>query len=155
RSGYGKHESVADCRTLEPDVYRVITVEREFGSGGAEIAKAMADHLGWKLWDQALTQEIASVAGVDTSAVRRSDERRDSRFERLVRVFWGGSYETSMRLPGMEPFDTDRFVAIGQRVMENAADAGKCVIVGRGAPYFLRDRPDAFHVFLYAPRVEK
>jgi cytidylate kinase len=144
-----------DCRTLESDVYRVITVEREFGSGGAAIAKAISDRLGWKLWDQALTQEIATVAGVGTSAVRRCDERRDSTFERLVRVFWRGSYESSMRLSGMEPFDTDRFVAIGQRVMEKAADTGKCVIVGRGAPYFLRERPDAFHVFLYAPRMEK
>ena len=144
-----------DCRTLESDVYRVITVEREFGSGGAAIAKAISDRLGWKLWDQALTQEIATVPGVGTSAVRRCDERRDSTFERLVRVFWRGSYESSMRLSGMEPFDTDRFVAIGQRVMEKAADTGKCVIVGRGAPYFLRERPDAFHVFLYAPRMEK
>jgi cytidylate kinase len=92
---------------------------------------------------------------VDTTAVRRCDERRDSTFDRLVRVFWRGSYETSMRLSGMEPFDTDRFVAIGQQVMEKAAVAGKCVIVGRGAPYFLRDRPDAFHTFLYAPRAEK
>jgi cytidylate kinase len=136
-------------------VYRIITVEREFGSGGAEIAKALAERLGWKLWDQALAQEIANVAGVDTTAVRRCDERRDSTFDRLVRVFWRGSYETSMRLSGMEPFDTDRFVAIGQQVMEKAAVAGKCVIVGRGAPYFLRDRPDAFHTFLYAPRTEK
>jgi cytidylate kinase len=136
-------------------VYRIITVEREFGSGGAEIAKAIAERLGWKLWDQALAQEIANVAGVDSSAVRRCDERRDSAFDRLVRVFWRGSYETSMRLSGMEPFDTDRFVAIGQQVMEKAAVAGKCVIVGRGAPYFLRDRPDAFHTFLYAPRAEK
>jgi CMP/dCMP kinase len=46
-------------------------------------------------------------------------------------------------------------VAVGQQVMEKAADAGDCVIVGRGAPYFLRQRADAFHVFLYAPHAEK
>jgi cytidylate kinase len=46
-------------------------------------------------------------------------------------------------------------VEIGQRVMEEAARAGKAVIVGRGAPYFLRQYPNVFHVFLYAPRAEK
>jgi cytidylate kinase len=136
-------------------MYRVITIEREYGSGAAEIAEALADHLHWKLWDQALTQEIANVAHVDPSAVMCCDERRDSRFHRLAKTFWRGSYQRSMELNNAAPFDTDRFVAIGQEVMEKAANAGDCVIVGRGAPYFLRERPDAFHVFLYAPRAEK
>ena len=46
-------------------------------------------------------------------------------------------------------------VEIGEQVMKEIAEQGNCVIVGRGAPYFLRERPDAFHVFLYAPRAEK
>jgi cytidylate kinase len=53
------------------------------------------------------------------------------------------------------PFDADCFVAIGQEVMARIASAGNCVIVGRGAPYFLRESSDAFHVFLYAARSEK
>jgi len=136
-------------------MYRVITIEREFGSGAAEIAASLADHLRWKLWDQALTQEIASVAHVDPSAVMCCDERRDSRFHRLAKAFWRGSYQRSMELNTAAPFDTDRFVAISQQVLNKAADTGNCVIVGRGAPYFLRERPDVFHVFLYAPRAEK
>jgi cytidylate kinase len=60
-----------------------------------------------------------------------------------------------MPLGAAEPFDTDRFVAIGQQVMEKAAQAGNCVIVGRGGAYFLRERGDVFSVFLYAPRTEK
>jgi cytidylate kinase len=136
-------------------MYRVITIEREFGSGAAEIAASLADHLHWKLWDQALTQEIAKVAHVDPSAVMCCDERRDSRFHRLARTFWRGSYERNMELNSAAPFDTDRFVAISEQVMRKVAGAGNCVIVGRGAPYFLRDRADVFHVFLYAPRAEK
>ena len=136
-------------------MYRVITIEREFGSGAAEIAASLAAHLRWKLWDQALTQEIASVAHVDPSDVMCCDERRDSRFHRLAKAFWRGSYQRSMELNTAAPFDTDRFVAISQQVLNKAADAGNCVIVGRGAPYFLRERPDVFHVFLYAPRAEK
>jgi cytidylate kinase len=136
-------------------MYRIITVEREYGSGGGEIACELANRLGWKLWDHALTEAIAKVANVECSTVERCEERVDGTFQRLVKVFWRGSHERSIPLPGAEPFDTDRFVAVGQQVMEKAADAGDCVIVGRGAPYFLRQRADAFHVFLYAPHAEK
>ena len=87
--------------------------------------------------------------------MQRCEERVDSTFHRLVKVFWRGSYERSMPLTEDQTFDADRMVEIGQQVMEKAAEAGNCVIVGRGAPYFLRERPDTFHVFLYAPRAEK
>ena len=136
-------------------MYRVITVEREFGSGAAEIAREIANRLGWKLWDQALTDEIAKEANVDRSAVMYCDERLDSTFHRLAKTFWRGSYQRSMELNTAAPFDTDRFVAISEQVMLKVASTGNCVIVGRGAPYFLRERPDVFHVFLYAPRAEK
>jgi len=136
-------------------MYRIITIEREFGSGAAEIGREVADRLGWKLWDQALTQEIAQIAKVDPSAVRRCDEHMDSAFHRLAKVFWRGSYERSIPLGGADPFDTDRFVNVSREVLEKVAQQGNCVIVGRGAPYFLREHADAFHVFLYAPRAEK
>jgi cytidylate kinase len=111
--------------------------------------------LGWKLWDHALTEEIAKLANVECAAVERCEERADSTFRRLVNTFLRGSYESHMSAPGKEPFNTDRFVDVGQQVMENVAKAGNCVIVGRGAPYFLREWSDAFHVFLYAPFPEK
>jgi cytidylate kinase len=136
-------------------MYRIITVEREYGSGGGEIACELAKRLGWKVWDHALTEEIAKVAKVECSTVERCEERVDSTFQRLVKVFLRGSQERSMPLPGTEPFDADRFVAVGEQVMEKVAEAGDCVIVGRGAPYFLRQRADAFHVFLYAPYAQK
>ncbi|HXZ33943.1 MAG TPA: cytidylate kinase-like family protein [Terriglobales bacterium] len=136
-------------------MYRIITIEREYGCGAGEIARLLADRLGWKLWDHALTEEIAKLANVECAAVERCEERADSTFRRLVNTFLRGSYESHMSAPGKEPFSTDRFVTVGQQVMENAAKAGKCVIVGRGAPYFLRERPDAFHVFLYASFPEK
>jgi cytidylate kinase len=135
-------------------MYRVITIEREYGSGAAEIARKLASKLGWKLWDRELTAEIARVANVDPSSVSMCEERVDSTFQRLVKVFWRGSYERSANL-SHQPFGPDRMVEVGEQVMRNIADQGDCVIVGRGAPYFLRGRDDAFHVFLYAPRAEK
>ncbi len=135
-------------------MYRIITVEREYGCGAGQIARQLSSQLGWKLWDRELTHEIARVANVDASAVSMCEERVDTTFQRMVKVFWRGSYERSMKLEH-EPFDPDRMVEVGEQVMHKIAKEGNCVIVGRGAPYFLRDRDDVFHVFLYAPRAEK
>jgi hypothetical protein len=135
-------------------MYRIITVEREYGCGAGQIARKLAIQIGWKLWDQELTAEIARVANVEPSAVSMCEERVDSAFQQLVKVFWRGSYERRAQLEH-QPFGPDRMVEVGEQVMRNIAEQGNCVIVGRGAPYFLRDRPDVFHVFLYAPRGEK
>ena len=135
-------------------MYRIITVEREYGCGAGEIARQLSSKLGWKLWDRELTAEIARVANVDSSAVSMCEERVDSAFQKLVKVFWRGSYERSMHLEH-QPFGPDRMVEVGEQVMREIAEQGNCVIVGRGAPYFLRERSDVFHVFLYAPRAEK
>jgi cytidylate kinase len=135
-------------------MFRVITIEREYGCGAADIAERLASKLGWKLWDRELTAEIARVADVEPSAVSRCEERVDRGFQRLVKVFWRGSYERSAELQP-QPFGPDRMVEIGEQVMREIAERGSCIIVGRGAPYFLRERDDAFHVFLYAPRGEK
>jgi len=135
-------------------MYRIVTVEREYGCGAGQIARQLSSQLGWKLWDQELTHEIARVANVDASAVSMCEERVDTTFQRMVKVFWRGSYERSMKLEH-EPFDPDRMVEVGEQVMHKIAKEGNCVIVGRGAPYFLRERDDVFHVFLYAPRAEK
>jgi cytidylate kinase len=135
---------------------RIITVEREYGSGGALIARQLAERLGWKHWDEALTAEIARIAKVDPRAARLCDERVDPLVYRLFKVFARGSYERALPIEeGSSTFDTDRMVAILHKVIEDVAACGNCVIVGRGAPYILREHPDAFHVFVYAPTDEK
>jgi cytidylate kinase len=135
-------------------MFRLITIEREYGSGGGAIAAQLAKELGWNLWDKRLTEEIATIANVDPSAVMRCDERMDSRFYRMAKTFWRGSYERSSNLSG-QTFDTDRMMSIMEKIAARIAQEGNSVVVGRGAPYFLRQQPDAFHVFLYAPRAEK
>jgi cytidylate kinase len=135
-------------------MFRVVTIEREYGCGAGSIAAKLAEHLGWKLWDHQLTEEIALIAKVHPSAVKRCDERMDSRLHRFAKTFWRGSYERSAPL-GSQIFDTDRMMTIMQDIMDRIAEEGKAVVVGRGGPYFLRRNADAFHVFLYAPRAEK
>lgn len=134
---------------------RTITLEREYGAGGGAIAKKLAGRLGWKLWDQELTCEIARVAKVDQAVVERMDERCDSLFYRLMKVFMRGSMEQSLPVQGMGHFDADSMVDFMQRVISGAASEGNSVIVGRGAPFLLRHRPDTLHVFVYAPLEEK
>src|SRR5260370_7725183 len=79
-------------------MFRLITIEREYGCGGGAIAAQLAKRLGWELWDHRLTEEIARMANVDCSAVMRCDERVDSRFHRLAKPFWRGSYERAPML---------------------------------------------------------
>jgi cytidylate kinase len=136
-------------------MFRIVTLEREFGSGGGGIAAELARRLGWKLWDQNLTAEIAQRAQVAEAAVALCDERVDSRLYRLAKSFWRGSYERSIPLADSHAFDTDRMIAMMEEIMRNIAAEGNAVIVGRGSPFFLRERADTFGVFTYAPRDEK
>ena len=131
---------------------RILTIEREYGSGGAVIAAELARRLGWKLWDHSLTEEIATLARVSPAAAERHDERRDPLLYRLAKVFARGSNERSIALEDGVVFDAERMVDLLGRVVQRAAEQGECVIVGRGAAYILRDRADAFHVLVYAPR---
>jgi hypothetical protein len=134
---------------------RVVTIDREFASGGAVIAKHLAERLGWTLWDQRLTDEIARLARCERSEVAQREERRDPLYYRLLKSFLLGSFEGSLNVPRLNLVDSDVIVRHTKQFIESAAEAGDCVIVGRGAAYFLADRPDTFHVFIYAPYEEK
>ncbi len=134
---------------------RIITIEREFGSGGAAIAEKVASRLGWKLWDQLLTDEIARRLDCARSLVEEHEEQRDSASYRLFKAFMRGSFEGSLNAPRLRMVDTDCVREVAQKILREAAEAGNCVIVGRGSAYYLGDRSDAFHVFIYAPFLEK
>lgn len=136
-------------------MFRIITLEREYGCGCAGIAAELARRLDWKLWDQSLTEEIAKQANVDCGTVERREERVDGAFYRLAKTFWRGSYERQMPLDARQTFDADCMVRMMQDISERIAQEGNAVVVGRGSPYFLRGRSDTFRVFLYAPRDEK
>jgi cytidylate kinase len=136
-------------------VIRLVTIEREFGSGGADIASRLAERLGWKLWDQLLTNEIARLMECDCRAVEKHEEKRDPLYYRLLKGFLRGSYEGSVHAPQGKIVDTECIREVAERVVKEAAESGNCVIVGRGSAYYLQNRRDAFHVFVYAPFEEK
>jgi cytidylate kinase len=136
-------------------MFRIITVEREYGAGGSLVAAELAHRKGWQLLDQQLTGEIARMAEVDHKVVARCDEKVDTLMHRLAKVFWRGSYERSLPVADSHIFDADRMVDLAHRLIGEKAREGNCVIVGRGAPYILRERPDTFRVFVYGSRDEK
>jgi cytidylate kinase len=131
---------------------QILVIEREFGAGAGAIADKVAHRLGWKLLDHALTQEIARLAKVSPETCQFHEERVDPWLYRLAKVFWRGSHERSVTLPDADIVDADRLIHLTQEIINQAAAAGQCVIVGRAAAYFLRERADTFCVFLYAPR---
>ena len=136
-------------------MFRIITVEREYGAGGSMVAAELARRKGWELVDQQLTAEIAKLASVDSRVVARCEEKCDPLMHRLAKVFWRGSYERSLPIADDKIFDADNMVQLAHRVIEEKAKHGHCVIVGRGAPYILRKRHDTFRIFVFASREEK
>src|ERR1700675_3184433 len=129
---------------------RIVTIEREYGCGGGEIAEQLAKQLDWKLWDHLLTEEIARLANCPKSVVEVREERTDPLYYRLFKSFLRGSYEGSLNAHKLKLVDSECILEFTEKVVQNAASAGNCVIVGRGSQLFLKDRQDALRVFLYA-----
>jgi cytidylate kinase len=134
---------------------RIVTIEREYGSGGGEIAQRVADRLGWKLWDHLLTEEIARLANCPKAVVEVREERTDPIYYRLFKSFLRGSYEGSLNAHTLKLVDCEAILKLTESVVQNVAKTGNSVIVGRGSQHFLRNRQDTLRVFLYAPREAK
>jgi cytidylate kinase len=136
-------------------VIRILTIEREYGSGAAGIARKVAERLGWKLWDHLLTDEIARYLECDRRHVEEKEERRDPLYYRMLKAFLRGSHEGSHAAQRMKIADAEGIRHASQKVVLRVAEEGNAVIVGRGSGYYLNERRDAFHVFVYAPFEEK
>jgi len=134
---------------------KIITVEREYGSGGGEVAQLLSERLGWKLWDDLLTEEIARLANCPKAVVEVREERNDPLYYRLFKSFLRGSYEGSINAYKLKLVDSETILKMTERVVRHAAGKGNCVIVGRGSQHFLEDNPDTLRVFLYAAREDK
>lgn len=135
---------------------RAITIEREFGCGASEVASLVASHLGWRLWDERLTQEIARLTESTPEAVERREWRSDPLVYRLFHDFLRGGFEGGLPPTNrLHLLDARRIATVSATAVKTAFSSGPSVIVGRGAQYFLRNRSDVFNVFLYASRDHK
>ena len=118
---------------------RVITISREFGSGGRTIGKKVAEKLGIPCYDAEIIQEMAKETGFAPDYVKEAGEYAPGSF--LSSAF-------SNRMFG--PTNEDILWEHQNNVITELAEKGPCVIVGRCADYILRERTDCLHVFLYA-----
>jgi len=135
---------------------QAITIEREFGCGGSEIASLLAQRLGWNLWDERLTKEIARLTKSSPEAVEKIEWRRDPAAYRVFLSFVRGAFEGGLPPTNrLALLDAQRIANVSEVAINQALSEGPCVIVGRGSQYFLRNRKDIFRTFLYASREYK
>ena len=132
----------------------VITITRQYGSGGSDIAQLVARALGWTVIDNQFVDEVARVAGLPTDEVAQREERAPGLLERLARTLAVASPElfiTTAAVPRVEE-DEATIVQLTERIIREAAGHGRVVLVGRGAQALLAQRPDALHVYVVASK---
>ena len=130
----------------------IVTISRQYGSGGSEVAERVALALGWQLYDNAVVDEVAARLGISPAEVSSREERMPSLSERLASALWLAAPEVMPTVGDAAlPPSEERIVEVTGRVMQEAVQAGPAVIVGRGAQCLLATRSDALHVFCYAP----
>jgi CMP/dCMP kinase len=135
--------------------YRALTVSREYGSGGAEIAAIIARDLGWRLVDKDLIAEISRMGQVPASEVAVFDEKVDPWIHRMTRSIWGLGVDGISPIAPVDLFDAEKAATLAKQLIEEACNIGECVIVGRGSPCILRNKEDVFHAFIYANRADR
>ena len=122
----------------------IITISREFGSGGRTIGKLVADRLGYQFYDRELVNKVAERSGFSPEFIEESGEYASARSSLLFAMATAGQYSAD----GLSMHD--RLYIEQTRFIEELAGQGRCVIVGRCADYILREHKDCLHVFIHA-----
>ena len=133
----------------------LVTITRQYASGGSEIARLVAQRLGWTLIDNEFVDQVARLAGLSTEEVARREERAPGLLERLARTLAVGSPEmfiTTTAAPPQVEVDEAAIVKVTERVIAEAAAEGRVVLVGRGAQAVLANRENALHVYVIASK---
>jgi len=128
----------------------VITITRQYASGGSDVARLVAAQLGWTVIDNEFVDEVARRAGLPAEEVARREERAPGLLERLARTLAVASPEMFIATATVPPVEQDEatIVKVTERVIAEAAAQGRIVLVGRGAQAVLAQRPDALHVYV-------
>lgn len=137
----------------------VVTLSRTFGSGGAAVGRMLAERLGAEYLDRELVARVAARSGIAEAEAEGYDERLPSLWQRLAAALATSGPEAIMTpTPGEAvtgPAVGERLFAITRTVIEEAAQSGNAVIVGRGAAWILAGRADLLRVQLHAPLADR
>jgi len=131
----------------------LITISRQYGAGGSEVAKLVAEALGWRLVDNELVEKVGARAGLSAEEIAGIEERTPSFIERLAQVLATSTPELFPPPTGTVPeLSEATLVRITEAVVAEAAAEGRAVLVGRAAPAVLAREREALHVKLVASR---
>ncbi len=137
----------------------IITISRQFGAGGAEVAKRVADRLQWRVADNEFVERVATRAGLTPDEVAVREERVPNFIERLAWALASASAELAVPTGAtMEGLSEPLMVRVTESVVAEMAREGRVVLVGRGAAAILGERERTLHVQVVAPvgvRVER
>lgn len=136
---------------MEKGKRQVITITHLYGSGGSRIAQELGKRLGFAVWDKEIVRQIATQYEVAESVVESKDERVDSFIERMVGIFGASGFEAVYQIPVPLWLNDAQLAKMTRAIIEQEAEKGRAIIVGRGGPYILAKRPDVLHVFIFAP----
>lgn len=126
---------------------RILTLSREFGSGGRTIGKAVAEKLNYPYYDHELIEEIAKKSGYAPAYIEKTGEETSYNNSFLYNLFMHA------RLGGGKISSVEGQLFIEQfKMIKELAEKGPCVIVGRCSDYVLKDREDCMHVHIHAPK---
>ena len=128
---------------------KIITISREFGSGGRSIGKSVAEKLGYDYYDSELVKRVAEETGFSAEYIEDAGEYAPGK-SMLSYAFSSGTPHAGNAMSA-----TDYLWAAQCRIIKEIAEKGNCVIVGRCADYILKDRDDCLHVFVYADKTYK
>lgn len=118
---------------------RVITISREFGSGGRTIGKRVAEELGIPCYDNELLTKIAQDSGFNRDYIQETGEYAP-----------GGFLSNTFSHRGSSPNNADYLWQIQYKIISELAEKGPCVVVGRCADYILKDKADCLKIFIHA-----
>lgn len=122
---------------------QIVTISREFGSGGHEIARKVAQQLGYKLYDNELILEIAKNTKLSKELIEFYDEKPSTK------TFFPVKTESIKIVNENIPLEKQIFLA-EKEIMENAAKNENCIFVGRCSNYIFKDHPNSMHIFIYS-----
>ncbi len=126
----------------------VITISRQFGSGGHEVGERLARQLNVPFYDKALIAMAAKQSGLSEEVFAHADEKATSS---LLYSMVMGNYSFGARVPGINEMPiNDKLFIIQSDIIKKAAAEGPCVVIGRCADYILREHPNCLNVFIHA-----
>lgn len=140
-----KEETDNDESAFTDTAKNVIVIGRQYGSGGHDIGKLLAEHLGYDFYDQEIIKMIAGTTGMKSSFIERQEESMTNSFlyDFMNQMYLYGSRE--------EEAPKDKLFEAESKVIKELAEKGNCIIIGRCSDYVLRDQKHVLKVFFNAP----